>query len=132
MDDISDVISLRKFFDTLETSVRNLSDLGTETESYGSLLISIIFDRIPNELQIIISRHFKNQDWDLKQVIVIFNEELQARERCAAISHQPDAAGNRSYSAEPFTPQTFILRNQTFHRRLLQSRSCPYEVHYSY
>ena len=31
-------------------SVRNLADLGVAITSYGTLLISIIFDRIPTEL----------------------------------------------------------------------------------
>ena len=38
VDDINDISSLRRFFDNLETSVRNLSDLGKPTDSYGSLL----------------------------------------------------------------------------------------------
>ena len=63
VDDINDISSLRNFFDKLETSVRNLSDLGKPTDSYGSLLVSIIFNPIPEELQIIISRHFKGSDW---------------------------------------------------------------------
>ena len=85
--DINDVISLRKFFDTLETSVRNLTDLGKETESYGSLLISIIFDRIPEELQMIISRHFKGTDWDLHSVISLFLGTNYERENDAPLSH---------------------------------------------
>ena len=113
MEDINDVISLRKYFDTLKTSVRNLSDLGKETETYRSLLISIIFDRIPSALQIIISRHFKNRDWDLTEVINIFNEELQARERCEAISHKDGTFENNSFSSSPLTAQAFMSRNQS-------------------
>ena len=113
VEDINDVISLRKLFDTLETSVRNLSDLGKETETYGSLLISIIFDRIPSALQIIISRHSTNRDWDLTEVINIFKEELQARERCEAISHKDGTFENNSFSSSPFTAQAFMSRNQS-------------------
>ena len=88
VEDINNVKLLRTFFDKLETSVRNLTDLGKETDSYGSLLISIIFNRIPEELQILISRRFKNDDWNLDDVIDTFKEELHARERCNAISHK--------------------------------------------
>ena len=55
----------KKTLNSLETSVRNLTDLNVERDSYGTLLISIIFDRISNEQRIITSRKFKNDVWDL-------------------------------------------------------------------
>ena len=51
---MKDIEKLRKIYDSLETSVRNLADLGVELTSYGTLLISIIFDRIPTELKLFI------------------------------------------------------------------------------
>ena len=68
-------------YNSLETSVRNLADLGVEITSHGTLLISIIFDRIPTELKLLISRKFKNNVFDLDILIEIFKEELFARER---------------------------------------------------
>ena len=62
-----------------------ISDLNVEMNSYGTLLIRIIFDRIPNELRIIISRKFKNDIWDLQNLTDIFKQELFARERYYAI-----------------------------------------------
>ena len=111
VENINDVVSLRKFFDTLETSVRNLSVLGKNTESYGSLLISVIFDRIPNELQVIIARRFNDDDWTLDQVIDIFKEELQARERCAAIAHT-----DNKEEVDPVSTQVFFARGQYIHK----------------
>ena len=87
---MNDIYTLRKILNSLETSVRNLTDLDVEMNSYGTLLISIIFDRIPNELQIIISRKFKNDVWDLQTLIDIFKQELFARERCYAIGKDSD------------------------------------------
>ena len=58
-DNMKDIDKLRKIYNSLETSVRNLADLGLEITSYGTLLISIIFDRIPTELKLLISRKFK-------------------------------------------------------------------------
>ena len=60
---------LRKIYNSLETSVRNLADLGVVITSYGTLLISIIFDRIPTELKLLISRKFKNNVFDLDILI---------------------------------------------------------------
>ena len=52
--------NLQKKLNSLETSVRNLTDLNVEMNSYGTLIINIIFDRVPNELEISIFRKFKN------------------------------------------------------------------------
>ena len=78
---VSDIPKLRKILKSLETSVQNLTDLNMEMNSYGTLLIRIIFDRIPNELQIIISRKFKNDVWDLRNLIEIVKQERLARKR---------------------------------------------------
>ena len=78
---MKDIEKLRKIYDSLETSVRNLADLGAELTSYGTLLISIIFDRIPTELKLFIWRKFKNNHFDLDILIEIFKEDFSARER---------------------------------------------------
>ena len=93
--DIKDLKNLRKLFHSLETSVRNLTDLDIVVKTYGTLLINIIFDRIPAELKIIISREFKNDVWDLRKIIEIFKNELFALERISAISdNEKTEAGN--------------------------------------
>ena len=67
---IDDMVKLRMVYDKLETSVRNLNDLGVEKATYGSMLINILFDRIPTELKIIISRKFKHENWNLNELII--------------------------------------------------------------
>ena len=52
-----------------------------DINSYGTLLISLILERIPSELKVIISRRFKDDVWDLLSLIEIFKEELFARGR---------------------------------------------------
>ena len=93
-DNMEDIDKLRKIYNSLETSVRNLADLGVEITSNGTLLIRIIFDRIPTELKLLISRRFKNNvlDWDI--LLEIFKEDLFARERVRAIE------GNKNSSAD--------------------------------
>ena len=55
-----DIETLRKIYNSLETSVRNLTELNVDINSYGTLLISLILERIPSELKVIISRRFKD------------------------------------------------------------------------
>ena len=70
-DNMKDIDKLRKIYNSLETSVRNLAELSVEITSYGTLLITIIFDRIPTELKLLISRKFKNNVFDL-DILTIF------------------------------------------------------------
>ena len=82
---IKDIGKLRKIYDSLETSVRNLADLNVEITSYEILLINIIFDPILSELKLLNPKKFKNNVFDLDILIEIFNKEFFARERVQAI-----------------------------------------------
>ena len=81
---INDVTSLRDMFDTLELNINNLKELKIVVSTYGSLLIAIIFDCIPEELRIKISLNFGDEEWKLNETIGIFKSELEARERIVA------------------------------------------------
>ena len=74
MTSMSEIPNLRKILNSLETSVRNLTELNVEMNSYGTFLTSIIFARIPNEMRIISSRKFKNDVWDLRNLIDFFKQ----------------------------------------------------------
>ena len=58
MTDVKDVSGLRKLFDTIDIRVRGLKNLGYELDIYGPLLILIITFKIPEYLNLIISRKF--------------------------------------------------------------------------
>ena len=79
---LNDVIKLRKLFDTVEMSFRNLTELGVETATYGILIINILFDYLPEGLKIIISREYKESEWTLDNIMKVFKNELNARGRC--------------------------------------------------
>ena len=83
---IHDVSGLRRMYDCLETNIGNLKVLGVDVATYGSLLIAVIYNRIPDELRIKISLHFADQDWKLDDAMKIFKNELEARERSSAIA----------------------------------------------
>ena len=63
---MSDIPNSRIILNSLEASVRNITDLNEEINFYRTLLISITFDRIPNELRILIPRNFKSDAWGLR------------------------------------------------------------------
>ena len=82
---MKDIGKLRKVYDSLETSVKNLANLNVEITSYEILLINIIFDPILSELNLLNPKKFKNNVFDLDILIEIFNKEFFARKRVQAI-----------------------------------------------
>ena len=80
-----DTRKLRELYDPLESHVRSLKSLGIPSNSYGSLLSSIIMNKLPQELRLIISREIKDQDWQPDHNMHALEDELKARER--AVPH---------------------------------------------
>ena len=78
-----DVRSIRDFHDKIETDRRSLEAIGVEPESYGSLLVPMIKDKIPNELNIHISRKFDASVdiWKINDLMRELKLETGARER---------------------------------------------------
>ena len=91
----NNVRGLRRLYDLVESNVRRLASLGVEANSYGGPLASVLISKIPQELQLIVSRKLGNKDWDLDELMTTFGEELQARERATAI-HSTTAARKTS------------------------------------
>ena len=77
---------LRSIYVQIETTIRNLRSLKVETKTYGSLLIPLLVEKLPNELTVIISRKFENNVWNLDDLLFYFKQELQAKERCPSSS----------------------------------------------
>ena len=83
--DINDLYRIRGLYDKIEIHVRSLENLGTS--SYGSLLIPVIVNKLPKELQFVISRKLEKGKWDVEQFMKEFKTELEARERCCMINN---------------------------------------------
>ena len=80
------VQGLRHLYDQVESHVRSLKALGVSSDSYGTLLASVLIGKLPQEMQLIVTRKVGGDDWKLDALLKLVEEELQARERAAAIS----------------------------------------------
>nr|XP_012554848.2 uncharacterized protein LOC105843698 [Hydra vulgaris] len=79
---INNISLLRRIHDNIEVQIRSLENLGVDSTMYGPLLIPIIMQKIPEELNLIIARNFDSCDyWDIKYVLKSSKAELQAREK---------------------------------------------------
>ena len=59
--------------------MRNLKSLKIESSTYGYLLIPLLIEKIPDELNMIISRKSSGNVWTLELMLKCFNKELKAK-----------------------------------------------------
>ena len=71
---------LRHLYDIVEAHVRSLKSLGVSSDSYGSLLSSVLLSKLPQELRLIISRMTSEDDWSLTALMEELEKEIKARE----------------------------------------------------
>ena len=79
---ISDLHAIRKVYDIIEVKVRSLQNLGVDSKMYGSMLVPLLMEKIPEELRLLLTRRFKKDTYDINLVLDAFKDELEARERC--------------------------------------------------
>ena len=94
-----DTKQLQNVYDVSEANIRSLKTLGIKSEQYGSLLVPVMLNKLPQELRLVISRKFERDLWDFDLFIQVFREEPEARERCMSVgvssSEQPVTAPRR-------------------------------------
>lgn len=102
-----DLKGLRRLYDSVETHVRGLRALGVPAESYGTLLISILMNKLPPEIRLVASRELTGEVWGMEEVMKIVNREVTARERSsssAVMGYQ-----TKVHSRRPFPPAAAAL-----------------------
>ena len=85
--------ALRHLYDLTESHVRSLKSLGVES-SYGSMLSSVLLNKLPSDLRLIISGKVSESDWNLDSLLKTTEEELIARERVEPKPNQPPQRRN--------------------------------------
>ena len=77
----SDVKGLRNMYHQIEISVRNLKSLDIDINTFGSLLVPLLNDKLPSELRVILSRKFENDIWRLDDILKCLKTDVEAKER---------------------------------------------------
>ncbi|XP_063416141.1 uncharacterized protein LOC134697785 [Mytilus trossulus] len=75
-----DLISLRMFYDKMESLVRGLESLGQTQDSYGNLLVPIIINKLPGEIRKHLAREHGTTNWLLRDLRRSINKEIQIME----------------------------------------------------
>ena len=95
VEDVKDRCLLRRLFDIIEIQIRSLKNLRYESDRYGTLLIPIITSKLPQELNLFISRQFEcSEGWEIDQVLKILKTEITAREKTSVVSKETEIHDN--------------------------------------
>ena len=100
--------NLRRLYDTVETHVRSLKSLGVDSETYGTLLSSVLLNKLPQELRLIVSR--KTSEVKLDQLLEEMAKEIDARERAQA-TQLTSGLPTRKPREPPHTATTLLSGN---------------------
>ena len=77
---LNTVDSLRNYYDKMETYVRGLESLGQTDDTYGSLLVPIILNKLPGEIRKNLAREHRSTNWLLSDLRRVISDELSIME----------------------------------------------------
>ena len=74
-----------------------------ETSSYGSLLVPLLNEKLPNDIRFNLARKFKDDVWKLDEMLIFLKTEIEAKERSISVGFSTDSLSyknsHQSYSA---------------------------------
>ena len=108
-----EISKVRNLYDTIETHIRSLANLEIPSESYGTILIPMILAKLPQEMQLLISRKVGKDNWKLDDLLREFRIELEARERCSLIHSTAEKKDTTRRKDEPHTSSALFTTGDT-------------------
>ena len=78
-----EVRDLRHLYDAVESYVRGLRALGVSAESYGGMLTSILMNKLPAEIRLIVNCELTDDTWSITDILKSVEKEVRIRERAA-------------------------------------------------
>ncbi|XP_063404398.1 uncharacterized protein LOC134687869 [Mytilus trossulus] len=88
---------LKSFSDTIESNIRELEGMGRYQESYGSLLIPLILNKLPCFVRQNITRDHGNDDWDISSLRKAIKKEICIQEAANANPIEIDIIPSASF-----------------------------------
>lgn len=64
----------------METSIRGLESMGQSQDTFGSLLVPIIFGKLPTEMRKSLTREHCNNSWDIRSLREAIGKEAYVQE----------------------------------------------------
>ena len=73
----NDLQQLRSFYEEVELNVESLVILGVAVESFGTLVSTVVIDKLPSDAKLVIARHIYDT-LNLMKILEPLNKELKA------------------------------------------------------
>ena len=93
----NDVSNLHEIYGEVEFSLRNLNSLKVEKSSFGSLLVLLLNEKLPNDIHFNLARKFKDDVWKLDDMPTFLKTEIEAKERSISVRFSTDSFESKSY-----------------------------------
>ena len=75
-----DTQRLRKLYDSCEAHNRALKSLGVNEESYSTIVVPAILEKMPEQFRLTITRGTNFVEWTMQEMLNAFEKELELRE----------------------------------------------------
>ena len=85
-----DVKEPRWLCDAIEANDKGLKVLDVELKSYGSVMVSILMNKMSSEVRLIVSGSLKSEKWDFNEVMQIMEQELRRCKRTLLCTNPTD------------------------------------------
>ena len=123
--------NLRCFYDRIESYVRGLEALGQNQETYGSLLVPVILNKLPSEMRRNLTREHGSTNWMLSDLRRGIYKELNIME--AGSDSFLDATEDSSATAAFYTRTSSYVRRAKDGDGRQKSVQCAYctETHFA-
>ena len=100
----NNLTGLQAFYDTIQSHMRVLSSLGKPTESYGSLLTSVILNKIPKDIKVHMARDHHDTEWVIDELLASILKEIKILE-----AGQPSNRKSNSHTNPVLTTSSFYV-----------------------
>ena len=90
VESMSNVHDLRKLYDKVELSFRNLNSPEISSETYGAFLVPLLTGKLPTSLRLSVAQKMTSEIWNLTDMMRYFKTELVAHERCSTVKIDSD------------------------------------------
>ena len=103
-----------------------------EKETYGNLLISTINARLPEELRLYLSRKFKNNLWNIDDLLTFLKTDVEAKERLTSNSNYDKSFDgdkdnkSKNSNGRAFTSQSLFNTSDNHNPRDNTKKRCPF------
>ena len=85
-----DTQRLRKLYDSCEAHNRALKSLGVNEESYSTIVVPAILEKMPEQFRLTITRGTNSIEWTMQEMLAAFEKELELREAHDAVAMKPE------------------------------------------